>query len=265
MLGLAIFILSTAAAAEPEVVRLWPDGAPGSENARGEEVWVDRTETILDRAVKNIHRPSMEVYLPPAGQANGAALLIAPGGAYRHLAIDKEGFEVARWLNSLGVAGFVLKYRLPETEGHDYTRDTALADAEKALQVIRENASRWNLSPDRIGMTGFSAGGNLTIRAGLELDNPPNFLAPIYPAAPDELAVTANSPPTFLVHADDDRLTSENSIRFYLALKEAGVPAELHIYAEGGHGFGIRDRGLPVSRWRDRFADWLRAGGWLED
>ena len=215
--------------------------------------------------MKNIHRPSIEVYLPDASKANRTALLIAPGGAYRHLAIDKEGYEVARWLNSMGVAAFVLKYRLPKTEGHSYTNDTALADAEKAIHVIRENAARWNIAPERVGMVGFSAGGNLTIRAGLELDDPPNFLAPIYPVAPDELPVTAGSPPAFIVHADDDRLSSKNSVRFYLALKKAGVPAELHIYAEGGHGFGIRDRGLPVSGWRRRFADWMRAGGWLKE
>lgn len=258
-----LLLASLAAGGEPEVIALWPGVPPGSENATGEEEWVDRTETVLDRAVKNVHRPTLTVYLPDEGQATGAGILVAPGGAYRHLAIDKEGHDVARWLASKGVAGFVLKYRLPRTEGHDYSVETAVADAERGLALIREHAERWGVSPDRIGMMGFSAGGNLAIRAGLDLDQPPNFLAPIYPSVPEELAVATNTPPSFLVHAHDDGLTSENSIRFYLALKEKGVSAELHIYSEGGHGFGIRQRGLPVSHWGDRFFDWLRVQGLL--
>jgi endo-1,4-beta-xylanase len=249
-----------------EVVQLWPHGAPGSEGAKEEEVWVERGQHgVVDRSVANVHKPSLTVYLPLREKATGTGVVVCPGGAYRHLAIDKEGHDVAKWLASLGVAGFVLKYRLPQTKGHSYTVETALADAQEGVRLVRKRASEWGVEARRIGMMGFSAGGDLAARAGMSPDPSarPNFLVLVYPLIPAELNITKETPPAFLVHADDDRLTSEHSVRFYLGLKRAGVSAELHVYAQGGHGFGILNRGLPTSAWALRCEDWLRQSGLL--
>jgi endo-1,4-beta-xylanase len=199
-------------------------------------------------------------------------IIVAPGGGYSHLAIDKEGHDVAKWLSNMGVAAFVLKYRLPRTEGHNYSIETALADAKRAVRLVRSRAAEWHLDSRRIGMMGFSAGGDLAARAGMGFDkgepgaadlverqtSRPDFLALGYPLIPNELTVTAETPPAFLVHANDDRLTAEHSVRFYLALKKAGVSAALRVYSKGGHGFGILNRDLPVSAWPVRFEQWLR-------
>jgi endo-1,4-beta-xylanase len=246
--------------ADPAVVELWPGGAAGSEKATGEEVWAERGQQgLVDRSVANVHKPTLTVYLPLREKATRAAVIICPGGGYVHLAIDKEGHDVAKWLNSIGVAGFVLKYRLSRTKGHDYTMETSLLDARRAVEIVRARATEWGVDPKKVGMMGFSAGGDLAAQAGMRFDaaSRPDFLALLYPAIPKELAVTGQTPPSFLVHADDDRLTSENSVRFYLALKRAAVAAELHVYAKGGHGFGIRNRGIPVSAWILRFEEWL--------
>jgi acetyl esterase/lipase len=266
-------LLATASAvADPLIVKLYPGAAPGSEGIHEEEVWQERGQGIVDRSVANVHEPTLTAYLPLAETNTGVGIIIAPGGAYTHLAIDKEGHDVAKWLTTLGIAGFVLKYRLPRTEGHQYTIETTIADAQRAVRLVRSRAAEWGLDPRRIGMMGFSAGGNLAARAGMSFDkgqagaadpieresSRPDFLALGYPAIPEELTVTAETPPTFLVHADDDRLSAENSVRFYLALKKAGVPAELHVYSKGGHGFGILNRGLPSSAWPLRFEQWLR-------
>jgi endo-1,4-beta-xylanase len=226
----------------------------------------------VDRSVAKVHQPTLTAYLPLAEKNTGVGMIIAPGGGYRHLAIDKEGHDIAKWLNTLGVAAFVLKYRLPRTEGHNYSIETALADAKRAVRLVRSRAAEWSLDAKRIGMMGFSAGGDLAARAGMSFDkglagasdpverqtSRPDFLVLGYPLIPDELAVSAETPAAFLVHADDDRLTAEHSVRFYLALKKAGVSAELHVYSQGGHGFGILNRDLPVSAWPLRFEQWLK-------
>lgn len=262
---------AAVALADPVVINLYPGAAPGSEGIHEEEVWQERGKGIVDRSVANVHQPTLTAYLPLAEKNTGVAILIAPGGGYTHLAIDKEGHDIAKWLNTMGVAGFVLKYRLPRTEGHKYTVETAVADAKRAVRLVRSRAAEWKLDPERIGMMGFSAGGNLAARIGMGFDkgqagaadaierqsSRPDFLVLGYPAIPEELTVTAETPPTFLVHADDDRLTAENSVRFYLALKKAGVSAELHVYSKGGHGFGILNRDLAVSAWPVRFEQWL--------
>jgi endo-1,4-beta-xylanase len=262
---------ATAALADPLVINLYPGSAPGSEGVHDQEVWEERGKGLVDRSVANVHEPTLTAYLPVAEKNTGVGIIIAPGGGYTHLAIDKEGHDIAKWLNTMGVAGFVLKYRLPRTEGHKYTIDTAVADAKRAMRLVRSRAGEWNLDPRRIGMMGFSAGGNLAARIGMDFDNGqagapdtverqssrPDFLVLGYPAIPEQLNVTAETPPTFLVHADDDRLSAENSVRFYLALKKAGVSAELHVYSKGGHGFGILNKDLPVSAWPLRFEQWL--------
>lgn len=274
LLPIATLTLLAAAnaLADPVVIDLWPGAAPGSEGVHEEEVWQERGKGIVDRSVGKVHQPTLTAYLPLAEKNTGVGIIIAPGGGYRHLAIDKEGHDIAKWLNTLGVAAFVLKYRLPRTEGHNYSIGTALADAKRAVRLVRSRAAEWNLDAKPIGMMGFSAGGDLAARAGMGFDkgqpdasdpverqtSRPDFLVLGYPLIPDELAVTAETPPAFLVHADDDRLTAEHSVRFYLALKKAGVSAELHVYSQGRHGFGILNRDLPVSAWPLRFEQWLK-------
>jgi endo-1,4-beta-xylanase len=264
-------LAAATALAEPAVIDLWPGAAPGSEGIHEEEVWQERGKGIVDRSVAKVHQPTLTAYLPLAEKNTGVGIIIAPGGGYRHLAIDKEGHDIAKWLNTLGVAAFVLKYRLPRTDGHNYSIETALADARRAVRLVRSRAAEWSLDAKRIGMMGFSAGGDLAARAGMSFDkglagasdpverqtSRPDFLVLGYPLIPDELAVSAETPAAFLVHADDDRLTAEHSVRFYLALKKAGVSAELHVYSKGGHGFGILNRDLPLSAWPLRFQQWL--------
>jgi endo-1,4-beta-xylanase len=147
------------AASGTNLVLLWPEGGPGSKGVEEEEVWVDQGKNgVKDRHVSNVHKPSMLVYLPKPAQATGAAMVICPGGGFNLLAIDKEGSDVAQWLNTLGVAGFVLKYRLPHTQRHSYTVDTALADAQRAVRLIRGRAQEWHVDPNRVGMMGFLRG-----------------------------------------------------------------------------------------------------------
>jgi acetyl esterase/lipase len=257
--------------ADPVVVNLWPGVAPGSENASGDEIWKERGQGIVDRSVANVHVPTVTVYRPLKEVNTGAAIVIYPGGAYTHLAIDKEGHDVGKWLAAHGVTGLVTKYRLPKTENAGYSEDTAHADAVRAMRLARSRAEEWGIDPRRIGAMGFSAGGHLTMLTGTRYDggdasspdpvehfgSRPDFLVPVYPLTPKDVQITKDTPPSFLVHADDDRLSSENSVTFYLGLKKAGVPAELHIFSEGGHGFGIRNRGIPASSWPQRLLDWL--------
>jgi|SRR4051794_24278089 acetyl esterase/lipase len=223
-----------------------------------------------DRAVSQVSRPSLTVYLPAKDKATGTAVVVCPGGGYERLAFDKEGHEVARWLTSVGIAGIVLKYRLPgkdnmklaKGELHQATKaaHVAVEDAEEAMRVVRENAARWNIRPNAVGMMGFSAGGNLAALMGMVAAPKvrPDFLVLVYAAMPQTLEVTAATPRTFLVQAADDHLDAgDNSIRFFLALRKAGVAAELHVYESGGHGFGMRKNGKPVAAWPDVLAAWL--------
>jgi acetyl esterase/lipase len=272
--AIAVLCLSAVVfAADRPVVNLWPDLKAGG----AQEVWVERGKGTVDRAVSEIHQPSVTVYLPDAARANGAAVVIAPGGGFSHLAIDKEGYNVARWLNGVGVAGFVLKYRLPKTKGSDYTIDTALSDTQRALRLVRSRAKEWKIDPNRVGLMGFSAGGTLAAMAGTKFDagssssadpieresSRPDFLVIGYGAIPADVMVTAATPPAFLVHADDDRLSAQRSADFYAALKKAGVSAELHVYSRGGHGFGTVATGLPVAGWTKRCEEWMSVQGLL--
>ncbi len=270
-----LFSIRMFGAGPPEVIQLWP-GIPAN---GGEEVWVERGKGIVDRAVSNVHQPTLTVYLPPKGKANGAAVVIAPGGGFTHLAIDKEGYDVAKWLNRIGVAGFVLKYRLKNAGDSAYTVETPHEDALRALRTVRSRAKEWGIDPNRVGMMGFSAGGALAALAGTKYDTQPtgatdpidrqnarpDFLVIGYGAIPADVVVTAKTPPAFLVHADDDHLSAERSASFYEALKKAGVSAELHVFARGGHGFGIADSGLPVAKWPKLCEDWLESQGFLRD
>jgi acetyl esterase/lipase len=274
--------------------------------AKSEPLWPADTPDL--RNVKEKDKPTLTAFVPPKEKATGTAVVICPGGGYGFLAIDYEGWEVARWLNSLGVAGFVLKYR---HRGNGFGHPAPLRDAQRAIAIVRSGAAagRWPVAPDRIGIMGFSAGGHLASTAGTHfhkgrpdaadpLDRVscrPDFLILVYPVIslaetfthrgsvhnllgkqPDEKLVeglsnerqvTAETPPTFLVHADQDRVVpAENSIYFFLALRKAKVPAEMHIYERGRHGFGLGGRRAPAGTktWPDRCADWMRARKLLE-
>ena len=260
-------------------INLWSDPAKTAPATQMKETWTERGKNgLVDRSVTFVSTPDMTVYLPLKEKNTGVGVILCPGGGYEHLAIDKEGHDVAKWLNSIGIAGFVLKYRLPRSKGSGYTMETPLQDAQRALRIVRTRAEEWHLDTTRIGIMGFSAGGDLAARAGMSWDKGqssaadpierascrPDFLILGYPAMPKELHVTADTPPAFLVQASDDPTVSpENSIRFYQALLQAKVPAELHLYLKGGHGFGMVHSGLPTAGWPLRLEDWMREQGIL--
>ena len=293
------------AAQEPLEIPLWPEGLPGGKSVQLKEVWKERSiedgaDVKLDRSVKDISTPTLKVYIPSKPNKLRSSIIILPGGGFGHLAIDKEGHDIARWLSSEGITGIVVKYRVVHAESNFHVYNASVPDTLRAIRLVRQNADSWDLDPNKVGVMGFSAGGYLTAAAGTLYDkgkpntsNPlerlscrPDFIAPIYPLidldqhlarnesfkqrmfgskADSELItrfsplkhVSSSTPPTFLVHAHNDNLSSQNSAQFYLALLKAGVSAELHVYSEGGHGYGIRQRGLPISSWRERFLDWM--------
>lgn len=248
----ALWLLGCCAFAN-DVVFLWPE----SQRVKAEE-------TIKNERIASVPNPSLTVFLPDAAIANGTALVIAPGGGHHHLAIDHEGYDVARWLNQKGIAAFVLKYRLAKADGADgsITVDKEVrADGRRAIEIVRQRAAEWKVNPARIGMIGFSAGGELAALTAMhyEAGTRPDFVALIYPyIRPETKKIDKNTPPAFLVHADDDKLSAAISTEYYLDLKKAGVSAELHVYSVGGHGFGMRERPLPVTQWKERFAEWLQ-------
>ena len=269
--------------ARPEIIPLWPDGAPGSEDWDQEE-----QESVLPpslKVIRNVAQPTLTAYRPSAPVATGAAVIVCPGGAFHFLSIDMEGTDVARWLNARGVAAFVLKYRLIRT-GEDFpaqVRETladrnrmaglmkrltplVLADGQQAVRVVRRRAAEWGLAPERIGMIGFSAGGMVTESVALQhdADSRPDYAAVIYDAGEGGPPVPADAPPLFVLCADDDLMASPKSVRLYSDWKAAGHPVELHIYSKGGHGFGMTKQGLPTDGWIERFGDWLQMQGLLE-
>ena len=281
--GLVAFLLSFsgAALAQQPVIPLYSGAAPGSENAPQNE-WEVISSADKQKRIRSVTRPALIAFLPERANANGTAIVIAPGGGFMHLAWEKEGADVARWLRERGVAAFVLKYRLLDTgateESYQKRAATienadrqkiiaqAVADGRQAIKLVRQRAAEWGIAPDRIGLMGFSAGGILTMGVVMQhdADSRPNFAAPIYGGSTNGLPVTADAPALFIAVADDDRTFSASSAKLYLEWKSAGRAAELHIYAKGGHGFGMTKRGLPVDSWIDRFGDWLQAQGLLK-
>lgn len=266
-----------------EPIRLYDGPAPGS------EAWTHEERTYFSEGfqtdvVTNVVVPTLTPVLPEHG--TGAAVIVAPGGGYHALSINSEGFDVARWLADRGVAAFVLKYRLvpsgedavaelaeksandPEQVGRDMERvaPLAAADGEAAVRLVRDRAAGFGVASDRVGFMGFSAGGNVTMRVAYASDvhARPDFLAPIYAAArDDELAdPPPGSGPMFVAAATDDHLgLATHSIRIYERWRGAGLPVELHMYARGGHGFGMRRQHLPSDTWIDRFGEWLADAG----
>ncbi len=266
--------------AEPLTLDVWPGPVPGEKGDIGEEqLQPPRNEPKQVKRVMNVTKPTITVYRPEKSIDTGAAVLICPGGGYSILAWDLEGTEVAEWLNSIGVTGIVLKYRVPRRADRE-KHDGPLQDAQRAMSLVRKHADEWNLDADRIGILGFSAGGHLSATTATnfeqrhyeaideidQVSSRPDFVVLIYPAyltaenglAP-EIRVTSNTPQMFFAHASDDGISSENSIALYLALKKAKIPSELHIYASGGHGFGLRPSDHPASTWPARCEQWLRS------
>lgn len=288
----------SGSAGEPLVVELWPGKVPNEPGTIGAEYVrmspnSERKQVEVfepTRMVTNVTKPSITIYRPDKDKETGTAMLICPGGGYWNLYWQLEGEEVAAWLNSIGVTGIVLKYRVPrrpdEPRGEPARRP--LQDAQRAVSLVRSRASEWNIDPQRIGMIGFSAGGHLAIATATSFDQRtyepiddidkvscrPNFAIPVYSGYlkakdKDELAlglrIPAETPPVFLVHGSDDIVSPpEHSVFMYLALKRAGVPAELHIYAATTHDFGVRASDRPYSTWTDSCAKWLRDQGLLK-
>jgi acetyl esterase/lipase len=264
---------------------VWPHSAPGVPANPGQE---GDTTTAKDRLVAgravirigNVSAPTLTLYAPTA-KSTGAAVVVFPGGGYRILAIDLEGTEVCDWLTSAGVACVLLKYRVPDTG--PYPKSTAaLQDAQRALGIVRSHAAEWHVDPKRIGVLGFSAGAHLaaalsthydkrlydSIDAADQVSCRPDFAVIIYPgylalaeqnfAANAEINPTEQTPPSFIVQAEDDPVHVENATVYFLALKNAKVPAEMHIYALGGHGYGLRRTELPVTGWPQLVETWLQ-------
>ncbi len=266
-------------AVDPEAVQLWPNGAPGSEGKTADEA--TRVSPQGDHIISNVHRPSITVYLPSKETATGAAVVIAPGGGHSELWVDHEGYNVAKWLAQHGVAGFVVKYRLAREKGSTYTVEgTALADTQRAIRLIKSRAAEWGVRADRFGVMGFSAGGELAALAGTRYDDgdpkavdavdrlssKPAFMALLYPAIPKEMRLSKETPPAFLACGENDRQDiSQGLPELYLAMKKAGVSAELHVYTGVGHGFGLRETTKgPVALWPSRFLEWMDAKGFLK-
>jgi acetyl esterase/lipase len=283
-LATALCLLSVLSqAAEPITLPLWPEGVPEKDGFKPEpEEDVKKDDGI--RRVSHVSQPSFTVY--KAAKPNGTAILICPGGGYNILAIEHEGTQVADYLNTLGITGIVLKYRVPRRDPQK-PHEAPLQDAQRAMGIIRLKAGEWGIKPDRIGILGFSAGGNLCVLTALhanertykpdpavDQDARPNFMVPVYPAylveekndyaLRPEVKVTADAPPAFIIHAGDDRLSASASALLYLEYKKQKIPAELHIYSQGGHGFGMKPAGQPVNEWHLRLGEWLRSQKWLD-
>jgi acetyl esterase/lipase len=286
-------ILNLSGMAQDFKLKVWPNGAPDSNGITQAE------ELFEGKRVRNVSEAEIYVYLPKIGINTGAAVVICPGGGYGMEAMDHEGYDMAEWLVKQGVAGIVLKYRLPN--GHD---QIPLEDAQRTMRLVRQKAGEWGINPAKIGIAGSSAGGHLASTAGTKFDlgkpesnDPidkyscrPDFMLLLYPVITfdeqfghmgsrtnligpgnkwelvekysNELHVTAQTPPTFLVLADDDgAVPPRNSIEFYMALKKYNIPAEMHIFRDGGHGFGMNKTNKPVDQWPNLFASWMKAQG----
>jgi endo-1,4-beta-xylanase len=283
LVGVVVSVASIAACAQGagdhEVVKLWPKDTPGVQaDARPEAV---RISPEGDHVITHVAEPSITLYLPSRQAATGAAVIIAPGGGHSELWIDHEGFHVAEFLSEHGVAAFVLKYRLAREKGSSYTVEgTELDDMQRAIRVVRSRSSDWGVDPARIGVMGFSAGGELAELASTRYDighpssedpveqmsSKPNFQALLYPAIPQEPRLTEQTPKAFLACGAMDRADiSQGLAEFYLALARLHVPAELHIYAGIGHGFGIRNSNTkPVADWPELFLEWMSGQGLLK-
>jgi len=282
-----ILLIQSLSHAQQKIIQLYEGPAPGSESWTWAEAENDNN-TWQTKVVYNVSRPTLTVFAPDADKANGTAVIIAPGGAFHALSINSEGYDVARWLVQKGVTCFVLKYRLAHSKTTDpvaevmakwgkeeFEKDNAaviplgVADGRAAIAFVRKHAAEYNVSPDRIGIMGFSAGGTVTSSTlfNYTQENRPDFAAPVYPYFPSEMpgTVPADAPPLFIVTASNDGLgLAPHSIDLYSKWLSAKRDAELHMYARGDHGFGMRKQNLPTDTWIERFGDWLDVQGLLK-
>jgi acetyl esterase/lipase len=263
------FAIPTLAAAQTQTVNIWPGVAPGSENWKQKEVTYENTP--VGTVVMNVVTPTVTAYLPPKGKATGTGVIIAPGGAFVALAMSVEATDLARWLQQRGIAAFVLKYRTlyKNFEGvPQMDMDTAgrygMADGIQAVKIVRQHAKEWNVSPDRIGFIGFSAGGMVGTATLLQPDSAarPNFVALIYGAPFGVMPkIPSTLPPVFMAWAQDDNVALEPVVKFHDALIAAGIKPEAHIYNAGGHGFGMKKHGTTSDHWTDDYWNWLASLG----
>ncbi|GLQ86635.1 alpha/beta hydrolase [Dyella flagellata] len=256
-----------------QTVKLWPGVAPGSESWKQKEQ-VEKN-TPIGSVVIDVVTPTLTAYLPQHAKATGTGIIIAPGGAFVALAIDIEGNDVARWLQSKGIAAFVLKYRTVEKRQEgippDLNMDEAgkygIADGIEAIKLVRQHAAQWGVAPDRIGFMGFSAGGMVASAALLQSEPAarPNFVALVYGAPFGVMPpIPSKLPPIFMAWAQDDPVALDDVTRFYAALNAAGDKPEAHIFSAGGHGFGMRKQGTSSDHWIDDFYAWLQAQGYTK-
>jgi acetyl esterase/lipase len=285
-----------AAAGEPLVVDLWPGKTPGDVGIKGQEKSRIHQSPLVGptKLITNVTKPSLTVYQPPKAMNTQTAMVICPGGGYWDLYWELEGEEVAAWLNAQGMTGIILKYRCPRRPG-DIRGEPPLGpqlDAQRAVSLVRSRAAEWGIDPKRIGMVGFSAGGHLALATATNFSKRlyepidavdlascrPDFAVACYSgylkvkdkdAVRADLVIPSDTPPIFLAHASDDNESyggslSENSVLMYLALKRAGIPTELHIYATGDHDFGVRQNEKLPSSWTRLCLRWLRSQGLLK-
>ncbi len=273
-----------AIGAAQDIVPLYPGIPPGStQESYSEKQYLSKVWN--EDVVANVTRPTLTIFRPPPGLKNGTAVVICPGGGFMALSIASEGTDVAKFLAAKGVTSFVLKYRLAHT-GEDATQEFAVLSADKpkydamlknvvplavadsaaAMGYVRQHASEWGISPRRVGIIGFSAGGFLAAQAAIQYapEGRPAFAAVIYGGLINDAAVPTDAPPMFITAATDDELgLAPGSIALYQKWTAANKPAELHMYVKGGHGFGMKQQNIPTDHWIDRFADWLQLEGFL--
>ena len=287
VLCLLISFIMSPVMAQDSPILLFPDGAPGESTKLSEKA--DREggftggESVL--RITGVSEPTITIYHPSEELATGTAVIVCPGGGYNILAYDLEGDEVCQWLNDLGITAVLLKYRVPRREGLA-KHEAPLQDAQRAISYVRAKAKELNIDEKRIGIMGFSAGAHLsatasnnyiqksypTIDAIDRVSSRPDFCLLVYPAYLDsetfqvapEVKPTKDTPQTMIIQTEDDKSYINSSLFYYYALKEAGVPAWMHLYSKGGHGYGLRDTGATVNQWPDRAEDWFREIGLLE-
>lgn len=295
--GFILFFITCSLYAQQTVVKLYDGVAPGSENWTQKEVEYTQWG---GKMVRNVIDPTLTVYLPEESKATGAAVIVASGGGFCWLTWENEGTLVSEWLQAHGIAAFILKYRLAdmgqteedlqrksqefmqqvisiatssnpreELQKHSNVANVvALAeeDGRQAIKYVRANAAEYQVNPDRIGLMGFSVGGILTIGVALKHDaeSRPDFIAPIYGLALDNLDVPDDAAPMFFACAADDELVASQADKLYTAWKSAGKSIEFHVYSKGGHGFGMRKLGLPIDNWIEQFGEWLNVQGFLK-
>jgi acetyl esterase/lipase len=284
---IAVLLFLSQLAIAQQVISLYPGAAPGStQEDYPEKQYFSKAWNT--QVVSNVTKPTLTVFKPTPETKNGAAIVVCPGGGFMALSIESEGYDVAKYLAAKGVTAFVLKYRLAHTgedateefrelyadhakfqEMRDKVEPQAAADGLAAVAYVKKHASEWNVSPDRVGIIGFSAGGAVTSEVAFHYtpESRPAFVAPIYAGSMSvkDAPVPADAPPMFVAAATDDSLgLAPVSLLLYKKWTDAKKPAELHIYAKGGHGFGMRKQNLPTDHWIDRFADWLDQQGFLK-